>query len=75
MIYSRIMITENATRKTERGSAMTQEEKIDALTDMIKDIKIQLDKQDEQLAYIVARLDHMRDKAHAKREKQTAWPK
>ena len=53
----------------------TQEEKIDALTDMVKDIKAQLDKQDEQLAYIVARLDHMREKAHAKRENQTAWPK
>ena len=75
MIYSRIMISENTTRKTEGGSTMTQEEKIDSLTDMVKDIKAQLDKQDEQLAYIVARLDHMREKAHAKRENQTAWPK
>lgn len=54
---------------------MTQEEKIDALTEMVKDMKAQLDKQDEQLEYVVARLNHMRDKAHAKREEQTAWPK
>lgn len=54
---------------------MTQEEKLDTLLEMIKDMKAQLDKQDEQLAYVVARLDHMRDKAHAKREQQTAWPK
>ncbi|MBO5279205.1 MAG: hypothetical protein J6B06_06925 [Lachnospiraceae bacterium] len=54
---------------------MTQEEKIDALTEMVKDMKAQLDKQDEQLAYIVARLNHMRDRAHEKREQQTAWPK
>lgn len=54
---------------------MTQEEKLDALTEMVKDMKAQLDKQDEQLDYIVARLNHMREKAHAKREQQTAWPK
>lgn len=54
---------------------MTQEEKMDALLDMVKDMKAQLDKQDEQLAYVVERLNHMREKAHAKREQQTAWPK
>lgn len=54
---------------------MTQEEKIDALMEMVKDLKSQLDKQDEQLEYVVKRLNHMRDKAHAKREQQTAWPK
>lgn len=54
---------------------MTQEEKIDAIYEMVKDMKAQLDKQDEQLEYVVARLNHMRDKAHAKREQETAWPK
>lgn len=54
---------------------MTQEEKLDAMLEMMKDMKAQLDKQDEQLEYVVARLNHMRDKAHAKREKETAWPK
>ena len=54
---------------------MTQEEKVDAILEMIKDMKAQLDKQDEQLEYVVARLNHMRDKAHAKREQETAWPK
>ena len=54
---------------------MTQEEKVDAILEMVKDMKAQLDKQDEQLDYVVARLNHMRDKAHAKREQETAWPK
>ena len=54
---------------------MTQEEKIDEIFEIVKDMKAQLDKQDEQLDYVVARLNHMRDKAHAQREKQTAWPK
>ncbi|MGN0154955.1 MAG: hypothetical protein ACI4A3_10910 [Lachnospiraceae bacterium] len=54
---------------------MTQEEKIDALLEMVKDMKTQLDKQDEQIAYIVARLNHMRDRAHEKREQQPSWPK
>lgn len=54
---------------------MTQEEKVDAIYEMVKDMKAQLDKQDEQLNYVVERLNHMRDKAHAQREKQTAWPK
>lgn len=54
---------------------MTQEEKIDALMEAVTSLKAQLDKQDEQLDYIVRRLDHMRDKAHAERENKTAWPK
>lgn len=54
---------------------MTQEEKLDALMEMVKDIKAQLDKQDEKLDYTVERLNHMREKAHQKREQQTAWPK
>lgn len=54
---------------------MTQEEKVDAILEMVKDMKAQLDKQDEQLDYVVARLNHMREKAHMKREKETAWPK
>ncbi|MBO5486337.1 MAG: hypothetical protein J5988_05330 [Eubacterium sp.] len=54
---------------------MTQEEKIDALMELVKDMKAQLDKQDEQLAYVVARLNHMREKAHAKRSQETVWPK
>ncbi|MCH5267794.1 MAG: hypothetical protein J1E62_05555 [Lachnospiraceae bacterium] len=54
---------------------MTQEEKVDAIMEMMKEMKAQLDKQDEQLDYVVARLNHMRDKAHAEREKQPAWPK
>lgn len=56
------------------GLIMTQEEKMDELLGLVKDMKAQLDKQDEQIEYIVARLNHMRDKAHEKREKQTAWP-
>lgn len=51
------------------------EEKLDALMQEISTLKAQMDKQDEQLAYIVKRLDHMRDKAHAKREAEPAWPK
>ena len=51
------------------------EEKLDALMQEIAALKAQMDKQDEQLAYIVKRLDHMRDKAHAKREAEPAWPK
>lgn len=54
---------------------MTQEEKIDALMESVASLKAQLDKQDEQLNYIVQRLNHMRDKAHAEREGKTAWPK
>lgn len=54
---------------------MTQEEKIDALTESVAALKAQLDRQDEQLDYIVKRLNHMRDKAHAERESKTAWPK
>lgn len=54
---------------------MTQEEKIDELLTLVKGMKEQLDKQDEQIDYIVARLNHMRDKAHEKRESQTSWPK
>ena len=54
---------------------MTQEEKIDALMENVAALKAQLDKQDEQLAYIVKRLDHMCDKAHADRASKTAWPK
>ena len=52
-----------------------QLEKVDAILEMVKDMKAQLDKQDEQIEYIVARLNHMRDKAHAERESKTAWPK
>lgn len=54
---------------------MTQDEKLDELMKMMADMKSQLDKQDEQIAYIVARLNHMRDRAHESREKETAWPK
>ena len=54
---------------------MTQEEKVDAILEMVKDMKAQLDKQGEQLDYVVERLNHMREKAHAEREKQPAWPK
>lgn len=48
---------------------------MDELLTLVKGMKEQLDKQDEQIEYIVARLNHMRDKAHEKRESQTAWPK
>lgn len=54
---------------------MTQEEKIDALTESVAALKAQLDKQDEQLDYIVKRLNHMRDRAHEERAGKTAWPK
>ncbi len=54
---------------------MTQEEKLDALLENVAAIKAQLDKQDEQIEYIVGRLNHMRDKAHSERESKTAWPK
>lgn len=54
---------------------MTQEEKLDSLLADVAAIKAQLDKQDEQLDYIVKRLNHMRDKAHAERSSKTAWPK
>lgn len=57
------------------GCQMSQEEKIDALIESVASLKAQLDKQDEQLDYIVKRLNHMRDKAHAERESKTAWPK
>lgn len=57
------------------GHPMTQEEKIDALTEAVASLKAQLDRQDEQLDYIVKRLNHMREKAHAERENKTAWPK
>ena len=51
------------------------EEKLNEMMKMMQDMKEQLDRQDEQIEYIVARLNHMRDKAHAEREKQPAWPK
>ncbi|MBD5451765.1 MAG: hypothetical protein HDR25_03885 [Lachnospiraceae bacterium] len=54
---------------------MSQDEKLDKLLEEVSALKQQMDKQDEQIAYIVARLNHMRDKAHENREKQTAWPK
>lgn len=54
---------------------MEQKETLDLILKEIQALKEQMNKQDEQIAYIVKRLDHMRDKAHAKREKQTAWPK
>ena len=51
------------------------EAKLDALMQEVAALKAQMDKQDEKLDYIVKRLDHMRDKAHAKREAEPAWPK
>lgn len=51
------------------------EQKLDEIMKQVTAMKEQLDKQDEKLDYIVRRLDHMRDKAHAARESQTAWPK
>lgn len=51
------------------------EEKLNELLKQVSELKAQMDKQDEKLDYIVKRLDHMRDKAHAKRESETAWPK
>lgn len=54
---------------------MNQDEKLDEILKMLKDLKAQADKQDEQIDYIVKRLNHMRDRAHKAREKETAWPK
>ncbi len=54
---------------------MSQDEKLDEILKEMKEMKAQLDKQDEQIAYIVARLNHMRDKAHEDREKTPVWPK
>ncbi len=54
---------------------MTQDEKLDMLLKEMENINKRLDKQDEQLDYIVARLNHMREKAHAQRAEKTAWPK
>ncbi len=54
---------------------MNQDEKIDELLKMVKELKEQADKQDEKIDYIVKRLNHMRDKAHRAREKETVWPK
>ncbi len=51
------------------------EEKLDAIMEALAEMKEQMNKQDEQLEYIVERLNHMRDKAHAQREAQPAWPK
>lgn len=54
---------------------MTQDEKLDELLKTVAALKEQMDKQDEQIEYIVKRLNHMRDKAHEKRSSETAWPK
>lgn len=54
---------------------MSQEEKLDKLLETVDALKKQLDRQDEQIEYIVARLNHMRDRAHEDRAKQPAWPK
>lgn len=51
------------------------EEKLNEMMKMMQAMKEQLDRQDEQIEYIVARLNHMRDKAHEEREKQPVWPK
>lgn len=51
------------------------EEKLNELLKQVSELKTQMDKQDEKIDYIVKRLDHMRDKAHAKREAETVWPK
>ena len=51
------------------------EEKLDQLLQEMAAMKEQLNKQDEQLDYIVKRLNHMRDKAHSERDSRTAWPK
>lgn len=51
------------------------EEKLEELLKQVAALKEQMDRQDEKLDYIVKRLDHMRDKAHAERASQTAWPK
>lgn len=44
---------------------MSQEQKLDELFELVKGMKEQLDKQDEQIEYIVARLNHMRDKVQS----------
>ena len=51
------------------------EEKLDLLLKEVAELKERQAKQDEKLDYIVKRLDHMRDKAHAERESKPAWPK
>lgn len=57
------------------GLYMSQDEKIDELLKMMKDLKEQADRQEEKIDYIVKRLNHMRDKAHKARERETSWPK
>lgn len=54
---------------------MTEEQKLDLLLEKIESMQKQLDEQDEKLEYIVARLDHMRDKAHEQRAKEVRFPK
>ena len=54
---------------------MSQDEKMDELLKIMRDLKEQADRQEEKIDYIVKRLNHMRDKAHKAREKETAWPK
>lgn len=51
------------------------EEKMEELLKQVAELKVQMDTQDEKLDYIVKRLNHMREKAHAERENKTAWPK
>ena len=69
------IIMDHNYQKREVTPIMTQEEKLDALLENVAAIKAQLDKQDEQIDYIVKRLNHMRDKAHSERESKTSWPK
>lgn len=52
-----------------------ENQKLDELLELVHAMKTQMDKQDEQLDYVVKRLNHMRDKAHEKRANETAWPK
>jgi len=54
---------------------MTEEQKIDLVLEKIEAMQKQLDEQDKQLEYIVARLNHMRDKAHEQRESEVRFPK
>lgn len=54
---------------------MTEEQKIDLVLKNIEAMQKQLDEQDEKLEYIVARLDHMRDKAHEQRAQEVRFPK
>lgn len=54
---------------------MTEGKKLDEMLTLVRNMREQLDKQDEQIKYMVARLNHMRDKAHEKRESQVTWPK